>query len=338
MSDSLNIIESIKTFPDQCAQVINEIATQQIPHDCYLVNNVVISGMGGSALGGRVLAAIERESLRVPIVISTEYGLPNFVNDKSLVIISSYSGNTAETVHSLHEALARNAKVFVLATGGKLADLMEEHNLPGYIFNPVHNISSMPRMALGYNILSLITLLSRCQLINPAENLAELPGFLKSLQGRHEEIHQLAVKLSGRIPVFISSEHLKGAVHALRNQLHENSKTFSVAFDLPEANHHLLEGLRFPRTNPDILAFVFFHSRLYSPQLLATYPLTQSVIEKNHIPVFTHEVSGPSRLFESIGLVQTGAYLAYELSQVYDIDPGPIPYVDWFKDEMRKTH
>lgn len=334
--DSLNILDSIRDFPEQCNQVIHEVALQHIPHECYLVNNIVVSGMGGSALGGRVLASIERDVLRMPMVISSEYGLPNFVNEKTLVVISSYSGNTRETLAALQEAKARNARIYIITTGGELAHVMEQEELPGYVFEPTHNVSSQPRMALGYSVVALVTLLSRCQLIHPTENLNELPKYLRSLITNNKSLEQLSVQLGGRIPVLLASEHLKGATHAARNQFHENSKTFAMYLDLPEANHHALESLRFPRTNPDVLSAVFIESQLYTPALLETYRLTKKVFEKNNIPVHTLPVSGPSRMFEAIGLIQSGAYLAYYVSQVNDVDPGPIPFVDWFKDEMKK--
>jgi glucose/mannose-6-phosphate isomerase len=335
--DSLSVLPSIDEFPDQCTQVINEIAQQHIPSECYLVDNIVVSGMGGSALGGRIINSLEREALRIPVIVSTEYHLPHFVNERTLVVISSYSGNTAETISSYYEARSRGAKIYVLASGGKLADLAAKDNLPGYIFNPKHNISSQPRMGLGYNILALITLLSRCQLIHPPTNLSELPKYLKSVQSSKPKLQQLASKLQGKIPVLISSEHLKGAAHAVKNEFNENSKTFCATFDLPELNHHLLEGLSFPKTNPTNLFFLFITSQYYHPEIQKSYPVTQAVINKNNIPLDVFALQGPSRFFEVFELVQSGAYLAYYLSQVNGVDPGPIPWVDWYKDEIRKV-
>ena len=118
--DSLGIFESIQALPDQCAQVISEVSQQSIPASCSLVSNIVISGMGGSALGGRVIASLERQTLKIPIVVSTEYHLPNFANEKTLVVISSYSGETEETLSALAEARSRGCQIFVLTTGNSL--------------------------------------------------------------------------------------------------------------------------------------------------------------------------------------------------------------------------
>ncbi|KKU79195.1 MAG: hypothetical protein UY06_C0028G0002 [Candidatus Amesbacteria bacterium GW2011_GWA2_47_70] len=295
--DSLHILDSITAIPDQCAQVISEVAQATVPPGCSLVNNIVISGMGGSALGGRVIASLERQTLHVPIVVSTEYHLPNFANEKTLVVISSYSGQTEETLSALAEARSRGCQIFILTTGGKLGQLAGQFQLPNYIFQPR---------------------------FNPRSRQQDLSG-----------IQSLASNIVGKIPVFLVSEHLKGAVHAMKNQLNENAKTFAVVFDLPEANHHLMEGLAHPFSNPDNLAVVMVDSPHYHPEVRQRYPLIRQVIAKQHIPVFDFPLAGPHPVFEALDVIQSGAYLAYYLSQEYGLDPGPIPWVDWFKNELR---
>ncbi len=331
--DTLNILGSIRALPDQCAQVISEMAQAIVPSSCNLVNNIVISGMGGSALGGRVIASLERQTLKVPIVVSTEYHLPNFANEKTLVIVSSYSGETEETLSAIAEARSRDCQIFVLTTGGKLGELVKQFSLPHYLLNPLHNPSHQPRMSLGYEVTAMLALLARCQLIHPLKDLSRLPDFLRSRQSvtNHK---LLAQNLVGRIPVFLVSEHLKGAAHAAKNQLNENAKTFAVVFDLPEANHHLMEGLAHPSSNPENLAVVMIDSPHYHPEVRKRYPLTRQIITKHHIPVYDLPIAGPNPVFEALDVIQSGAYLAYYLSQEYGIDPGPIPWVDWFKDEL----
>lgn len=333
-ADSLGIYKSILAFPDQCDQVLREMSQQSIPTSCFLASNVVVSGMGGSALGGRIIASLERQILKVPVIVSTEYHLPNFVSEKSLVIVSSYSGNTEETLHSLSEAQARGAQVFILTSGGKLAQIAQDQGLPSYIFSPVHNPSNQPRMGLGYNIMALVSLLARCQLIHPIKDLSGLVSHLKKGQSLFPSLDQLAKQLQEKIVVLISSEHLKGAAHAVRNEFNENSKSFAVNLDLPEADHHLLEGLTFPKTNPDNLAFLFLTSNRYHPEVTKRYPLTAQVVKKQHIPAHFLDFSAISPLWEALSVVQAGAYLAYSLSQINGVDPGPIPWVDWMKDQL----
>lgn len=334
--DSLNVLSSVESFPKQCAQVIRETALLPVPPLFSQVKNIVISGMGGSALGGQVIMSLERQIIKVPIIISNEFHLPNFVGNDSLVIVSSYSGNTEETIYALKEAQVRRAQIFILTSGGRLAAMAHDLKLPHYIFDPKHNPSRQPRLGLGYNLVSLISFLIRCQLLHPIPDFNTLPRFLT---GRQQDVTAwkiFAQKLLGKIPVLISSEHLKGGVQAFRNQLHENSKTFALVYDIPELNHHLLEGLQFPSSNPQNLLAVFFHSGFYHPENSKRFPLTQAVFASQKIPYVTFSPTGPNRFFETLDLIQSSGYIAYYLALYNHIDPGPIPWVDWYKDELEK--
>lgn len=333
--DSLNIFDSAKLFPDQCRQVIRDFAGMSLPADYSGVQNIIISGMGGSALGGRVLAHLERQVLKIPIVVSTEYHLPNFTGKNSLVIISSYSGNTDETISSLAEAQARDARIYIITGGGKLAEMAQKQRLPAYIFKPEFNPSSQPRMGLGYGIMSLVMLLSGCRLINPLENISGLPDFLKGKQQNMEKYEHLAHSLQGKIAVLIASEHLKGAMHCFKNQLNETAKNMSVLFDIPELNHHLMEGLAYPVSNRDNLHFVFFRSDHYHPEVSRRYPVTAEVLNRQKINYSELKISAPSHLFEAMELIQTGGFVSFYLSQLNGVDPGPIPWVDYFKDQLK---
>ncbi len=333
--DSLHLLDSIREFPDQCRQVVNEMAQQIVPPACSLVDNIVISGMGGSAFGGRIAENLERQIMRVPIVVSTEFHLPSFVGPKTLVVISSYSGDTAETIASLQEARARNAQIFVITSGGKLAKMAKEMDLPHYIFNPIHNLSAQPRMGVGYNALAVLILLSRCQLIHPLHELGGLADFLASRQELFPKLKDLSTKLTQKIPLIIASEHLKGPAYCFKNQINENAKTISFLYDLPELNHHLLEGLTFPSSNPRNLIGIFLTSQKYHPELIRRYPITQQVFKKNHISFIELEASGPNRLYETFDVLQSGGFIAFSLALLHGVDPGPIPWVDWYKNEVR---
>jgi len=332
--DSLQVLDSIKALPDQVAQVLVEISTTQIPASCSVVDDIVVSGMGGSALGGHIIKSLERQFLRIPLVVSSNYHLPNFVNEKSLVIITSYSGNTQETLSACIEARGREAQIFIISSGGKLGEMAEKFNLSHYIFNPKHNPSGQPRLGIGYNIMSIYSLLSRCQLINPVYNLTELVPLLKSHDPTPYAL--MSKRLSGRIVCILASEHLTGVAHDLANQINENSKNLSLYWELPDANHHLMEGLTFPKSNSDNLMFIFLTSNHYQPETIARYAPTQQLLTKQNIPFETLSFSAKNPLFESMLAVQAGAYLSYYLSQENAIDPGPVPWVDWFKDQLAK--
>ena len=336
IKDSRNILSSIESLPNQCEQVNRELSVFHLPPDYSTVANVVVSGMGGSALGARIITNFSNY-LRKPIFISTEYHLPHFVSADTLVIISSYSGNTEETIHALKEAEVLNAKIVIICTGGQLQSIAAEKNIPAYIINPLYNPSAQPRMGLGYAIFSLLKILMLIKAVDIPETLKDISDHLRTSASDRKKYQSLALHLSGKIPVLIAAEHLKGAAHAFKNQLNENAKTFADLFDLPELNHHLLEGLSFPDGAKNILSFVFFTSSLYSPQIYTRFPITQDVVSKNSFPYEVFPLSSSSRILQAVELVQAGCYVSYYLAQINGVDPGPIPWVDWYKDEIRQV-
>src|SRR3990172_430270 len=335
--DTTNVLGSVRELPLQCEQTLSEVKSLDLREDYSHIENIVISGMGGSALGGRVLLGFQQNILKIPVVVSTEYGIPSFVNEHSLVIASSYSGNTEETLFAFNEALSRKAKIIIICAGGKLGELSGQFQIPAYIFHPDHNPSNQPRMALGYSIFALLAILNRCGLTLPGVDLSSIPEFLKPRQSREQELLDLSANLVGKIPVIIASEFLKGAAHCFKNQINENAKTYAHLYDLPELNHHLLQGLTFPKTNPQNLAFLFCISSRYRHQLSIRYPLSRQVVNKNGIPSFDLQVEGDSDLAQAMDLIQSGAYIAYYLALLNGVDPGLIPWVDWYKDEIRKV-
>ena len=282
--DSLNVFSSVTKFPDQVEQVIKDFPHFVIPDIFKSAKNIVLAGMGGSALGGRIVLALERENLKIPFQICTEFQLPHYVNQDSLVIISSYSGNTEESLSCLDEAIARNAKIFAITAGGKLGQMIKDQKLAGYIINPLNNPSNQPRMSLGYSTTIISLFMSACGFFLLPDDLNQLPEYLKTKAQNLEYLNSLAKHLAGKIPVFVISEHLKGSIHALKNQINENAKHFACYFDLPEINHHLLEGLSYPKTNPENLFFVFIKSEHYHPEVKKRYALTEEAIKKQNIP------------------------------------------------------
>ena len=339
------IADTIRAYPLQIKQAWEEIKSIYIPEEYQNVENVILCGMGGSALGGRIIDALIQERLRVPFEIYTEYHVPNYVNEKTLVIASSYSGNTEETINATYEALNKGAKVFGAVTGGKLAEIFKENKIPSYVFNPKHNPSDQPRMGLGYAcgiILSLLTKLKLIQVLE--EEVEEAVNKMNELLTEYNEnspshknlAFSYAQKLKDKIPVFIASEHLVGAAYSNKNQINENSKTFALLFDIPELNHHLLEGLIHPAKIRHLIQFIFIKSDLYSERVLKRYPITQDVMEKNGFDVHVYSPSSEKKLTQVFETLIFGSMTSYYLARDYKLNIVEIPWVDYFKEKMSK--
>ena len=339
------VAATIRAYPLQLKQAWEEIDTLYIPDAYKNVDNVVVSGMGGSALGARIIDSYIVDKIRLPIEIYTEYHLPNYVSNNTLVISYSYSGNTEETINATFEAIKRKAKVFCITTGGKLAELSQKEKIPAYVFNPINNPSKEPRMSLGYSIGSYFSLFHKLGFISiDREDIDEaINSMYEFLTEFHENIdtdknlsYKLAASLKNYVPVIIASEHLYGIAHAIKNQFNENSKTFSTLFDIPELNHHLLEGLKNPAKIKGGLKFLFFNSSLYSEKVQKRYKITSEVVNKNGYDYLLYSPRSDTRLKGLFEVFILGSFISYYLAKLYNEDPLEIPWVDYFKERLSR--
>ncbi len=337
------VLKSIILLPDQVEQAWNEVTSLEMPEKCSVAKNVVIAGMGGSALGGRIVDSLTPERSRTPIEVFTEYHLPNYVSKDTLVIISSYSGNTEETLTDAYQAIKKNATIFAITTGGKLADLANSHNLSSYIFRPKYNPSGQPRMALGYSIGAIMAILAKCNFIHLTDsqmkdNIKTMKEFVAefdtTIKQENNIAKKCALKLHNKVPIIVSSEHLVGSSHAFKNQLNETAKTFSVLFDIPELNHHLMEGLSNPKKVKEFLHFYFFESDLYTSRVQKRYSITKQVVEKNSISFDAYHLRSKTKLEQIFEVLVYGSFVQLYLALMYEVDPSKIPWVDYFKKKL----
>ncbi len=345
--DKSPVIESVGMLPDQMKQAWNEIMNIKLPVDEFKnIENIVVAGMGGSALGARIIDSLSFEILDLPMEIITGYHLPAYADKKTLVIISSYSGNTEETLSCFTEAIEQNCQIFIITSGGRLAEIARVKKIPAYIFEPRYNPAKQPRLGLGYSITAQLALLSKLKLIRVTEGqITETINYLKKLRTKltietaqeNNLAKKIASSLESKIIVVVSSEHLNGVAHAFKNMLNENSKSFAVRFSLPEMNHHLLEGLAFPKQNKDILKILFLESEIYDPEIKKRIKITKEVIEKNKIPHVLLMIRGRTRLTQVFETVYLGGFISYYLALLNGVDPTAIPWVDYFKKALKTT-
>ena len=338
--DSLNVLGSVREFPEQCEEAWREVGELQFPEEYQKIENIVICGMGGSLLGGRVVKAIGE--INLPLELWSDYGIPAFVNEKTLMIVCSYSGNTEETLSSASAGIEKKAKMVALCNGGRLEVIAKENGWPVYVFNPEHNPAGQPRLAVGYSLMAILGIAAKLGLSSFFDKEAQgVVDWLKNVgkswgdeASSNNTAREAAQFLHGKIGVLISAGYLEGVTLAMRNMFHENSKQLVVNFELPELNHHLLEGLSYPEKIKETVGVIFFESELYLDVIKKRFDLTREVFSKNEIPVWAVQFSGRTvyeQVFESL---QWGLYVAYYLANLNKVDPGPIPFVEWFKKEL----
>lgn len=335
--DPKDVFGSTGMLANQCKHVWETGGSITFPQNYRNVSNIVICGMGGSSFGGRIIPHLYKDSLSIPVSINDDYHLPAYVNDSTLVILTSYSGNTEESLSCGKEALQKNAKVVGLTSGGKLADFLKANNLPAIVFEPKFNPSSQPRLAPGYIVFGTIRILSNIGLINTTDNEVSqaITELEQSQQSVIENARNTAQNIVGFIPVIFAAEFLKGNAHVFRNQINETAKSFSTFSQLPELNHHLMEGLKNP---PDKkLITLFIESNFYSDVLKKRIFLTKDVVGKNHTTALTYQAEGSTKLSQVLNVLSFGGYVSFYLALLYNQDPSLVHWVDYFKEKLAKS-
>jgi glucose/mannose-6-phosphate isomerase len=340
--DKQNVLGSIEALADQIRQAWQETQALEIKLSTT-PSNITVAGMGGSALGADVIKHAFKDELTVPFNIINDYTLPGYINENSLVILSSYSGGTEEVLSCAQQAQEKKAQVLFITQGGELAKFAQENNYQGYIIKPDYNPSDQPRMAIGYAIVGLMGLLNKAKLISIKDKEIEqiVEAILTSMHQCSVEkpvdenpAKTMAYTLVDRRPNLIAAEFLTGAAHVACNQFNENSKTFANYYQIPEINHHLLEGLKLPFSNKNDNFFVFFNSKLYHFKNQKRMSLTQEAVDKYEIETMMINLKSETKLTQIFELITLMAYANFYLSILNKINPSEIPIVDWFKEKL----
>ena len=313
--DTSVVLKSILMFKAQARDAWRDVEKIKIQKNNDIAN-IVITGMGGSTLGAHFILSVFAQNLKLPIVIVNDYHLPAWVNKNTLVIASSYSGNTEETISTFNESVSRGAVVVAITTGGALQKLSEKNNIPCYVIDEKYNPSKQPRYGLGYNlfgILGILTAMNLCQLsteeiLKEIDRLPETEDEFYALFPK-KNIQALARSLKNKIPVIIVGESMAGNAHILQNQFNESAKNFAVYFTIPEMNHHLLEALTKPKKLTKKINFLFMTSDFYNERVQKRFKNTIGILQKLGIGYNTIVGHGDTSLTQALRMISFGGML-----------------------------
>lgn len=335
--DPQNTVESTELLVKQCKVAWEEVSTLDLTIDISSIENIVFCGMGASIYGALIVKALLGLELLYPTEIVTDYHLPAYVDENTLVVLTSYSGTTEEVLSCADEAKAKRAKMLILTKGGQLAHFAKENNIPSYIFDGKLNPSNVPRLGNGYTILGLLGLLNKVRIITLEER--EIANAIVRLEEKLSEIKHQALSdfelFEEKIPIIFSAEHLSGNAQILRNQFNETSKTFSAYYLVPDLNHHLMEGLQFPSEHN--LHFLILNSPNYTFKIKKRMELTMSVIQQNKHKLHQFLTSGQTVYDDFLETLAYGSFLTLYLALRYDQNPAVNPWVDWFKQKLKEN-
>lgn len=340
--DPGGMMGAILGFPGQCRDARRIGLSVQAPEGYRSAANIVILGMGGSAIGGDLLRSLFENEFRVPVAVNRDYGIPNYVNEHTLVIASSYSGNTEETLSGYAEARRRKAMIAAICTGGKLKELA---TADGY---PVITIPGglSPRAALGYSFHPLMAVMERLGYLaakdSDFEEMADKVSEMARRFGPEAPLSdnptkQLAERLHDRLPVIYGAGGWRAVVAARwKGQINENAKNIAYWNAFPELNHNETVGWEAPVKVTNLVHNVILRGADESPRLSRRVEVTHQIMQQA-VEGFTEiRAEGKSPLAHMFSLVYTGDFVSYYLSMLNGIDPTPVRVIDRLKAELAK--
>lgn len=324
--------ELISNFSKQLREA-REIADQAVltePENP--VHNVLLLGMGGSAFGGEVTRDYTAGQCTVPFDINRDYEIPGYVSPNTLIIASSYSGNTEETLAGFEVAKAKGAKIVCVTSGGKILAAAKELGLD-HIVLPGGN---PPRTAAGYSIVQQLRILHHFGLINDYDaDLEESIALLENFDD-HNLAKELGAKMKGRLPILYTAAGFESQVIRWRQQIEENSKQLAFYHIVPEMNHNELVGWRHPE---DILAqsaVVFLESNLQHPRNHKRMEITKALISKWAHTLTSVQAKGDSKLAQLFYYLHLGDWVSFYLAEMNNEDPMPVKVIDFLKEKLAK--
>ena len=300
---------------------------------------VVVAGMGGSAIGADLLAAYAAPHARVPILIWRNYDLPRFVGPDTLLIASSHSGNTEETLAAFEKALQAGANVLAVTTGGSLAKRAEAASAPLWRFEH----AGQPRAAVGFSFGLLLGALVRLGVLGFDPD--ELSSTIQAMQEQAASIRaevpvakNLAKRMAGQLmdrwPTILGADLLAPVARRWRTQIAEIAKAMAQFEELPEADHNMVAGVEHPKGMIGPTMVVFLRSSFNHPRNLKRLEATRHVLMLEGFNTDIIECPGASRLAQQWTGLHMGDYLAYYLAMAYGVDPTPVMAIEDLKVQL----
>lgn len=338
--DKENLYDVIKNIPDQLITGLDIAKDVKIKGKFKAVE---ISGMGGSALPGNLLRIYlhdlftrdPKKNHRFGVYQNRFYNLPPEAFDNCLNIISSYSGNTEETISSFKEVLKNNLPCVGIAAGGKVVEMCKKNNIPLILMPPAEKFL-VPRMATVCNFAAIFKILVNSGMIEDATEKFELCAnkLKRNAKNIEKKGKNIAKKLLSKTPVIYSSIKFKSLAMIWKIMINENAKTPAFHNFFPELNHHEINGYVLPKGKFHI---VMLRDNQDHPQNIKRFKITAKVIKEYGTDTTIIDMPEGDLLYKMFAIFQIGCWASYYLALEYGIDPTPIEIVEKFKKILKRN-
>ncbi|HOK29240.1 MAG TPA: bifunctional phosphoglucose/phosphomannose isomerase [bacterium] len=340
--DPSNMYEKIYNLPEQILEAW-EIGKKA---DISILNrrwkNIILAGMGGSAIGGDIIKSLGYWELKVPFSTIRDYSLPGFVNEETLLIIVSYSGNTEESIGACKEGLNKGAGVLIITSGGEIENIAKERHIP-LISVPQ---GFPPRAALGYTFMPVLAVLSKMELMNVSDgDIQKAADLMRKMRDEElkDEISEekniakkLANKMYGHLPIiYAPDEYLGVTAYRWKCQLNENSKLFAIWNSFPELNHNEIMGWEGRDEFLKNAFVVFLRDKGEIDRIKQRIQYMKDLIIQISSGIEEVWSEGDTLLERFLSLIYIGDFVSFYLAIKRGVDPTPVNSIEGLKKYLK---
>ncbi len=323
----------ISAFPTQLKEALTIGQSYRFRTAKKAFANIVLTGLGGSGIGGSIVQNFVADKMKIPFIVNKDYFLPSFVNENTLVIVSSYSGNTEETLAAMKQALKAKATVICVTSGGKIADMAGKKELDCIVLPA----GMPPRACLGYSMVQVLYILAHFGYIkNDFEK--SINASVKLLKDGEKAIQKqakaIAKKLHGKTPIIYAATSFEGVAVRFRQQINENGKMLAWHHVIPEMNHNELVGWRDKDASR---AVVFLRNEDDYERSQMRMEINKPVIKKYSptiIEIWSEGNSYFEKVFYTVNLTD---WVSVYLADLHGVDATEVKVIDHLKGELSKA-
>jgi glucose/mannose-6-phosphate isomerase len=340
--DTRDMRKLLVEFPNQIEDAVRIGKKAIFSLNAKRIKNIVVTGLGGSAIGGDLVRSFLSDELAIPFVVNRHYFLPEFVGKGSLVVVSSYSGNTEETIAAHRDAVARKAQVLCISSNGVTEKMAKKfkHTIikipPGF----------PPRAALGYSFFPLLAVLTRLRLVGRKDkHISETVGLLRRKSAEYRSLDApgnraltIARRLHDKLPIVYSSAEWFDSVNLRwRGQLAENAKVLAFGHVVPEMNHNELVGWNILKQHMRQMAVIFLKDKGMHERVGVRMKIMETIMRQYTPEILEVESEGQSLLARMFSLIYLGDWVSFFLAILNEVDPTPVRVIDYLKNELAKV-
>lgn len=324
----------ITRFPEQLEEALDIAAKASVTMHSQPIQKVYVAGLGGSGIGGDFVAEFIKDECKVPFNVGKGYSIPAHVDENTLAIASSYSGNTEETLYSFKAIENSEAKIVIVSSGGKLIDIAREK---GYDHIRVPADWPSPRACLGFSLVQQLGVLNKLDIISD-KSLRSIKSSITLINSEMENIKLRAKKIANqihnKIPIIYTTDRMQSVAVRLRQQINENSKALCWHHVIPEMNHNELVGWRDKKDN---LAVIYLRNDDDFERNNMRIEINQKIISKYTNTIINVYSKGNDLIERALYLVHVGDWISWYLSQLRGMDAIEVDVIDYLKSELAKV-